>query len=224
MVNLQKRYYSDPVAFCTDVLGMKLWGSQMEILSALSRGPKASVPPTHTTSAARLAGAAALWWLGSRPALPCRERPSERAMRAKLWRHIDALRDGAPAVTTASPGLVTGGFLPLADFLKVVAEQPHLLVVEDAIGGEHGRLPPLSLTSTSRHLKTGDGGPVVSSGWVAVQCSEIDDVELPPFSQPLPYCTDLSWVEAKREAYEDHAEVWFTKIVGELPSLESTEV
>ena len=222
--NLEKRYFTDPVGFCTDVLGLKLWAKQVEILEALSRGPRAATPPTHTVSAARSAGAVALWWLGSRPHLACREMPSERAMRSRLWRHIESLQDGPRAVTATRGSAVEGGFLPLADFLSVVSNQPYPLIVEDAIGGTDGNLPSLKLHPTSRHFKTGDGGQVAESGWVAVQVAECDDIDLPPFSHSLPYLTDLSWVEAKRDAYEDHAEVWFTKILGELPTLESTDV
>lgn len=224
MVNLQKRYYSDPAAFCRDVLGLKLWPKQVDVLEALFIGPKAATLPTHTTSAARLVGAAALWWLASRPHLERREVPSERSMRAKLWRHIDSLTDGFPKVSTRHGASVDGGFLPLADFLGVVSTQPWLLIVEDAIGGNSGSLPPLTLHPTSRHFKTGNGGPAASRGWVAIQVAEVDDLELPPFFNSLPYFTAPSWVEAKREAYEDHAEVWFTKILGELPTLESTDV
>lgn len=222
--NLEKRYVADPVGFCTDVLGLKLWAKQVEILEALSRGPRAATPPTHTLSAARLAGAASLWWLGSRPHLACREMPSERAIRSRLWRHIESLQDGPQAVTATRGSAVEGGFLPLADFLSAVSSQPYLLIVEDAIGGNSGSLPPLTLHPTSRHFKTGDGGPAASRGWVAIQVAEVDSLELPPFFNSLPYFTAPSWVEGKREAHEDHAEVWFTKILGELPTLESTDV
>jgi phage terminase large subunit len=88
------RYQRDPVGFARDVLGMRLWRKQREILNALAakRDALVAVRSGHKVGKSRLDAVAAFWFAACFPgARAIMTSASGRQVKDILWREISAI-------------------------------------------------------------------------------------------------------------------------------------
>jgi hypothetical protein len=84
------RYQRDPVGYCRDVLGVKLWSVQEEICHALLQPPyKVLVRSCHSVGKSFLGAALISWHFDCfNPSLQISTGPSKEAVEGQLWREL----------------------------------------------------------------------------------------------------------------------------------------
>ena len=89
---LARHWWSDPVAFATDVLGTQLWRSQREIARAVRDHRRVAVRSCHAAGKTYLAATLVCWYLYTRrDAVVLTTASTFRQVRYVLWRAIHAL-------------------------------------------------------------------------------------------------------------------------------------
>lgn len=84
-----EKYVDDPVGFAREVLGMKLWAKQIEILLAIRDHKRVSVRSGHKIGKSNTAAIAALWWYCTRDdARVCMTSVTARQVDEILWLEI----------------------------------------------------------------------------------------------------------------------------------------
>lgn len=61
------RYYDDPVLFAEDVLGIKLWSKQRELVDLVKENSHTVVTSAHGTGKSLTSSVLACWWVATRP-------------------------------------------------------------------------------------------------------------------------------------------------------------
>ncbi len=115
------KYREDPCAFARDVLGVKLWSKQVEILEAIRDHKRVAVKSGHKVSKSFTLAVAALWFFCSFPdARVVMSSVTSRQVDAILWRELRKIRSRAKI---AIPGdmheLARSGFKAV-DFREIV--------------------------------------------------------------------------------------------------------
>lgn len=91
-----EQYKDDPISFTTEVLGVKLWPRQEEILRAALIEGRIAVRSGHKVGKSLIAACIALWFACTRPlARVILTAPTHRQIRAILWREIKRLYHNA---------------------------------------------------------------------------------------------------------------------------------
>src|SRR5262245_58536004 len=87
---LRRQHFHDPVAYAREVLGVRLWTKQIEILQALTRPPhKVLVLSGHNVGKTYVAAVAVNWWFDSRnPGVAITTAPTNQDGRVRLWKEI----------------------------------------------------------------------------------------------------------------------------------------
>lgn len=86
------KYRKDPVAFARDVLGIELWGKQIEVLEAIRDNLKVAVSSGNKCGKTALAAVAALWFYASFPdARVWITAATARTITRAIWREIRKL-------------------------------------------------------------------------------------------------------------------------------------
>src|SRR5262249_40864066 len=87
---LRRQHFHDPVAYAREVLGVRLWAKQIEILQALTRPPhKVLVLSGHNVGKTFVAGVAVNWWYDTRnPGVAITTAPTNQDVRDLLWKEI----------------------------------------------------------------------------------------------------------------------------------------
>ena len=82
---------SNPVMWIENVLGVRLWSKQKEIVRAVRDEPRVAVRAGHNVGKSFVAACLALWFLYSfRPSKVVTTAPTWRQVREILWREIRA--------------------------------------------------------------------------------------------------------------------------------------
>lgn len=182
-------YADDPVGFCWDVLGVRLWsvadyatdnpeaGGQVEIAESVRDNPRTSVAACYASGKTFTAACLSIWWLMTRrPAMLMTTAPTHRQVKQLLWREIRKLVRGARRQLPGKP-LQTQWFLAddwwgvgfSSDDPNRVAglhETANVLFIEDEAAGMDPEVVEgfegITAAEGSRHLKIGN--PVCQSG------------------------------------------------------------
>jgi hypothetical protein len=87
---VRRQHYRDPVAYAKEVLGVRLWAKQIEILQALTKPPhKVLVLSGHNVGKTFVAGVAVNWWYDTRnPGVAITTAPTNQDVRDLLWKEI----------------------------------------------------------------------------------------------------------------------------------------
>ena len=89
----------DPVIFASEVLGVKLWQKQCDVLRAVSCSRRVAVKSGNGLGKDFTAAVAILWYLhGHDPGIVLSTAPTFRQVRHVLWRQVRALHRRAPDV------------------------------------------------------------------------------------------------------------------------------
>lgn len=84
-----RQHIEDPVVFARDVLGMRVWGLQAEMLRAVWRHDRVAVRSGHKVSKSTSAAILALWWVATREdARVAMTSASFHQVRKILWREL----------------------------------------------------------------------------------------------------------------------------------------
>src|ERR1700730_12582597 len=93
---LARKVMRDPVLFATQVLGVKLWQKQIEILQSIARNSRTAVKACHGVGKTFTLAVAVLWWLARyRDGIVLTTSPTQRQVRTQLWSEIHRLVDQA---------------------------------------------------------------------------------------------------------------------------------
>src|ERR1700730_3478409 len=93
---LARKVMRDPALFATQVLGVKLWQKQIEILQSIARNSRTAVRSCHGVGKTFTLAAAVLWWLARyRDGIVLTTSPTLRQVRTQLWSEIRRLVDNA---------------------------------------------------------------------------------------------------------------------------------
>jgi hypothetical protein len=84
-----KRYFNDPVGFIGDVLNVRLWKRQREIVLALTQHRKVAVRSGHKVGKTRLVACIALWWAMTRErGVVILTSSGDRQVKTQIWREL----------------------------------------------------------------------------------------------------------------------------------------
>lgn len=90
------RYQRDPVGFARDILGVKPWSAQIEILEALRDGHRVAVSSGHKCGKSNTGAIAALWFFASfEDARVVMTAPTSRQVDQILYREVRKLHRGS---------------------------------------------------------------------------------------------------------------------------------
>jgi len=92
---LSQKIKDDPVFFVEDVLKVKLWEKEKDILEAVRDYPETSVKSCHASGKTFTASAAAHWWLcGEEDSIVITTAPTFRQVKEILWREMHSIVQG----------------------------------------------------------------------------------------------------------------------------------
>ncbi len=84
-----RKYRNDPVAFARDILGVRLWSKQAEILRLAAKHNRVSISSGHKIGKSKAGACLAIWFFVTRPgARVILFAPSFRQINEILWREI----------------------------------------------------------------------------------------------------------------------------------------
>lgn len=141
------RYQQDPVGFCRDVLGVKPWGKQIEILEGLRDRRRVTVRSCNGAGKSFVAACACLYRLHCfDPSIVITTAPAHRQVRDVIWREIRRLQNRAKV---GLPGEVRETQIKIAEDKFALGfatneedrfqgfHKPHItIIVEEASGVE----------------------------------------------------------------------------------------
>ncbi len=115
------KYRDDPCGFAREVLGVKLWSKQVEILEAIRDHKRVAIKSGHKISKSYTLAVAALWFFCSFPdARVVMSSVTSRQVDAILWRELRKIRARATvAIDGDMHELARSGF-KAADFREIV--------------------------------------------------------------------------------------------------------
>jgi len=114
---IAKRLQSDPVWFVSKVLGVELWGKQIEILEAVRDYPRTAVRSCHGAGKSFIAGQVILWFLYSFcPSIVLSTAPTWRQVEKLIWKEVRSSyrRSKVP---------LGGNLLPKSPELQIVQDE-----------------------------------------------------------------------------------------------------
>lgn len=85
------KYFDDPVAWCEDVLGIRLWSKQRDILRSVQGNIHTAVRSCHGSGKSFVASIIACWWVSTRPlgeAIVVTTAPTFHQVHSILWEDI----------------------------------------------------------------------------------------------------------------------------------------
>ena len=236
-----QRYAADPVAFTEEVLGLRLWSRQAEVLRAFARRDRVAVRSGHKVGKTTLAAAAALWYWtllpGARVILTA---PTWRQIQEAVWYEVRRLYRGARVPLggelhdTVSAGLrgprgrqMFGFSARNADAFSGISGACVLYVIDEAAGVPDAIFEALEGASAGRAARLLLGNPTSQRGefWRAFHRESgyerirISSEETPNAvtGQPIiPGLATRQWVEERRAAWGETSAVYAVRVRGDF--------
>jgi len=237
------QYARNPVKFAREVLGVRLWRLQRQILMALVDNPRVTVAACYASGKTFLAAVAVLWWVYTRePAMVCTTAPTFRQVRIVLWREIKQIFQKAkrrlPGDLTQvkleiGPSQVAFGFTSEGENQSAGLHQSKnvFFLQEEAAGiseeSDRG-FDGITATEGSRQLRIGN--PLCSSGpffdshehpeeskrWVKFSIDAEQTPNVRAKKNLVPGLVSFKYVEDKRIRWLKRGllHLWMTKIKG----------
>jgi hypothetical protein len=217
MERLRRGHLNDPVAYAEEVLKVRLWQKQTEILEALTRPPhKVLVLSGHNVGKTFVAAVAVNWWFDTRnPGVVITTAPTSEHVKDVLWKEIRLQRgslarndfSGARAALlydkpnhyakgyTAEKGESFQGrhdLRMLFVFDEAIGVDPMYWVTTKTMfkpGGEHAWLAIFNPTDTSTQAFLEYSALDDRQPWTIIQMSCIDhpNVSAALANQPIPF-------------------------------------
>ncbi|MBX6311962.1 MAG: hypothetical protein IRY99_03430 [Isosphaeraceae bacterium] len=137
------RHRMDPVAYCEEVLGLRLWGKQKELLRALCRPPhRVLCRSANGVGKTFLAAAALVWFYDTREhCMAAVTAPTARQVELGTFKEVRRLLGDRPGLYPKSPRIASDPFHVLFGFTATseasfqgLRDAANLLVFEEAVG------------------------------------------------------------------------------------------
>ncbi len=240
--NLDQHKPISPLAFAADVLNVKLWDKQKEVLSALPDHRRVAVKSGNGLGKGYCAGVAALWFLYSHePAVVLSTAPTFRQVRHVLWRQIRQLyfRSREPLGgkildsrwELSEDCYALGLSADTADQFQGFHSANMFIVVDEAEGVSDEIYEAIDsvMTSaeTSRLLLIGNPTTVTGAFrrafyqerhiYHTITISALDSPNVLAGKIVTPGLTTAGWVEERREIWGEENPLFRARVLGEFP-------
>ena len=231
-----------PVAFAREVLGVELWGKQVEVLNALTEHRRVAVKAGNGLGKGFCAAVAVLWFIHAHQdaAIALSTAPTFRQVRHILWRQIRRLYRpvadtlGGKMLDTRwefddgryAMGLSADG----ADQFQGFHSPNVFIVVDEAEGvGEEIYEAIESVMTSADPLLLLIGNPTTMTGafrrafheerqiYRAITISALDSPNVQAGRIVIPGLTTAQWVEERREIWGEENPVYRARVLGEFP-------
>lgn len=141
-------YRTDPVAFCVDILKVRLWERQSEIAQSVGSERRTTVRSCHGSGKTYVAACLTHWWAHCfSPSLVITTAPTDRQVREVLWHeiHARALGAGLPGTLnqtslSISPKQRAHGFTTAQPERFQGHHEENILVIVDEASGVDERI------------------------------------------------------------------------------------
>lgn len=243
-----RRWRDHPVAFCVEVLGLRMWSRLRDLLEAVRDHDRVAVKAGQKLSKSTGAVALALWWVVTRPnAQVMLTAPSGHQARNILWAELSRLyrlaeSRGLPIGGALSPDPSTG--LRFADGRRIFAvttDDPNklqglsgrnqLVIVDEACGFAEPLWDPLLGNLSGGGKLLAISNPTVTSGrfyemftsrrsdrWKLLTISALESPNVRKGKLIIPGLATRESVAEKREDYGEDSPLYQIRVLGQFPS------
>lgn len=235
---------NDPVGFCRDVLGVKIWSKQVEVLLAVRDSRRVAVRSGHSVGKTFICACLVLWWLYARHGVVITTAPTWEHIETVLWRQIKSLRRDSKLYLPCASELQTEIRVDAEGtwFAKGLStnqpqafrgiHDPRLLVVMDEAPGVeetiHTEIGTLATGDENCILKIGN--PTDTSGsfyehfknpdvWRTMKISCLDHPNVVTGKELIRGAVTTSWVEEKRQEWGEGHPFWYSRVLGDFPGI-----
>ena len=237
-----------PVDFAQNVLQVKLWGKQVEILNALAENRRVAVKSGNGVGKGFCAAIAVLWFLYAHDqAVVLTTAPTFRQVRDLLWRQIHALHR---KTERRNPGALGGDLLKTrweldddrfalglsskgADQFQGFHSPNILVVVDEAEGVSEEIFEGIEAVMTSENPRLLlIGNPTTLTGafrrafyqerdiYHCVTISVLETPNVAAESVVFPGLVHKFWVEERKRAWGEDNPIYRSRVLGEFPTQE----
>ena len=232
-----------PVAFAHDVLNVRLWDKQEEVLTALTDNRRVAVKSGNGLGKGFCAAVAVLWFMHSHPgnAITLSTAPTFRQVRHILWRQIHRLYRpvaetlGGKMLDTRwefSDGRYAMGLsAENADQFQGFHSPSMFIVVDEAEGISEDIYEAIESVMTSADpLLLLIGNPTTMDGafrralyeereiYCPITISALDSPNVRAGRVVIPGLTTSKWVEERRNVWGEKKPVYRSRVLGEFPN------
>jgi hypothetical protein len=241
------KYISDPVGFCSDVLGLNLWRRQKEILLAALAHKAVAVRSGHKVGKTTVVAALALWWCSTRAnALVILTSSSYTQVDEQLWPqvrklHSQALRRGCPLggriCQTAEGGIKWPGGRRMFGMSTDKSERMGgysgdelLFVVDEASGIDESIYEAIEGNMAGGARKILVGNPTQIGGtfydafhadcgqWHTIHVSSEETPNVAAGKTVVRGLATLEWIEGRRLAWGENDPRFAVRVRGDFPA------
>ena len=241
MPNLETGEPVSPLVFARDVLQVKLWSKQEEVLGALTVHKRVAVKSGNGLGKGYCAAVAVLWFLYSHdPAIVLSTAPTFRQVRHILWRQIRRLHRRAAATLggkildtrwkMAEDRYALGLSADTADQFQGFHSPNLFIVVDEAEGvGEEIYEAIESITTSAETRLLLIGNPTTVTGafrrafyqerhlYHIISISALDNPTVQAGKAVIPGLTTEAWVQERRETWGEDNPIYRARVLGEFP-------
>lgn len=243
-----RKYERDPVAYASDVLGIRLWDKQAEIACAMvPENARVAVRSGHKCGKSTLAVVISYWYYDTfEDARVQLTAPTDRQVNGILWRDLRRAYQkalispgGGPPHDLARSGLKAPDFREIVGFTARAAEDaagvsgPRILYCVDESSGVHDRI----YEAIHGNLGGGDGrilaisNPTRREGWFFDafhdQSADWRTFHLSSEETPnarsgrlvIPGLATRQWVNERREAWGVDSPIYKVRVLGQFVDL-----
>jgi len=230
-----------PIEFGADVLGLRLWSKQRDVLAAVERHNRVTVRSGHGVGKTLTAAVAGCWFLAEHaPALVVTTAPTFRQVKEVLWTELRRLWLRTPW-GRHGVGQVNQTEIRLSDDRRAfgfTTDEPqrlqglhceNLLLIIDEAGGVSKEIfeaaRSLLTSRNSRALLIGN--PIMPQGpfyesfrspeWRGLAISCLESPNVAARKVVIPGLTTLAWVEEQKRAWGEGSLVYQARVLGEFP-------
>lgn len=247
-------YVDDPVGFATNILGLRMWRKQEEILRAVAAGRRVSVVSGQKTGKSTVLAILALWWVKTRrQGRVIATAVRDVSIREIFWRefrrfyfaaktpiggeiHLTALhglrfKDDRQVIGfTAKEAEGFGGWsgpevLYLVDEASGVRED-----IKEAIDGGMAA-DGCKCVAMANGLRTSgwffESQTARAAAWTPIQVSSTETPNIAGDGEPIPGLADKVWLDEMKQEYGPEPEkdpVYQVRVLGLFPSQDSTAI
>ena len=231
-----------PVTFARDVLRVKLWAGQVEVLEALTQRRRVAVKAGNGLGKGFCAAVALLWFIHAHPdaAIALSTAPTFRQVRHILWRQVHQLYRRAPRALggrlldtrweISGDRYAMGLSADSADQFQGFHSPNMFIVVDEAEGVAEEIYEAIESVMTSAgSLLLLIGNPTTMTGafrrafheerriYHTITISALDSPNVQAGKPVIPGLATARWVEERREIWGADSPVYRARVLGQFP-------
>jgi len=230
-----------PLEFATDILGVKLWAKQEEVLVSLVEHRRTAVKSGNGLGKGFCAAVALLWFLYAHreAAIVLSTAPTFRQVRHILWRQVHRLYRpnaqllGGKMLDTrweiADDRYAMGLSAESADQFQGFHSPNMLIVVDEAEGVSDEIYEAIEAVMTSADPELLIGNPTTVTGafrrafyeerhlYHTITISALDSPNVQEGKTVIPGLASARWVEERRETWGEDNPIYRARVLGEFP-------